>query len=267
MMRRSRLTQRPDSFTLDRDNSLYTGLVFAGLGCHPNSKEFFDSCGDQNYGAGNHGTLTNMAIPATATSGWQWNNYLRRNVLRFNGVDNYIALNAGQLPNHTSAAWSMSLWVKLNYVTYEGLFITDGQGLSVYSSNTWALSAGSVGALRRYSAPAPAVDIWSHLLGTWNGSTKLLFINGVVGTEHATDNMAVDGTYNIGRSSYPSYTNGIISDPITWNRVLSTSEIAQLADPSNFMLSGMLLPPRRRSFATAVAAATSSRRRRLLCGV
>ena len=41
------------------------------------------------------------------------------------------------------------------------------------------------------------------------------------------------------------------------NRVLSLAEIRQLADPSNVMLSGLILPPRRRLFAAGVAGGTA----------
>jgi len=33
---------------------------------------------------------------------------------------------------------------------------------------------------------------------------------------------------------------------MAWNRALSLPEIQQLADPSNMMLSGLILPPRRK---------------------
>jgi len=39
---------------------------------------------------------------------------------------------------------------------------------------------------------------------------------------------------------------GKVADPIVSSSIYSLSEIQQLADPSNVMLSGLVLPPRRR---------------------
>ena len=43
------------------------------------------------------------------------------------------------------------------------------------------------------------------------------------------------------------------SDFVLYDRALSTAEIQQLADPSNTMLSGLILPPRRMVWPVAVA--------------
>ena len=67
---------RPERFSMNGGHPLAQGLVFAGLGELPNSTYFHDSSLYRNSG-----TLTNMAVPATATSGWAWDNYLRRMVM------------------------------------------------------------------------------------------------------------------------------------------------------------------------------------------
>jgi hypothetical protein len=44
---------------------------------------------------------------------------------------------------------------------------------------------------------------------------------------------------------------GTAGDILIYNRALSPAEIQQLADPSNVMLSGLILPPRRRLWAVS----------------
>jgi hypothetical protein len=45
--------------------------------------------------------------------------------------------------------------------------------------------------------------------------------------------------------------SGRFSDPMFYRRCLSPAEIQQLADPSNVMLSGLILPPRRKLWAVS----------------
>ena len=101
----SSLRQRPQSFELDHSHPLARGLVFAGLGRVPHSLVYRDS---SLYG--NHGTLTNMAVPATATSGWAWDNFLGRWATRYDGDNDYVSLGTSSILKPTGeatwAAWT-----------------------------------------------------------------------------------------------------------------------------------------------------------------
>ncbi len=49
------------------------------------------------------------------------------------------------------------------------------------------------------------------------------------------------------------YFPGDISDVLLYDRALSPSEIQQLADPSNVMLSGLIVPAQRKVWSVAAA--------------
>jgi hypothetical protein len=93
-------------------------------------------------------------------------------------------------------------------------------------------------------------------------TNSLIYIDGALslGTFFSDHGYAV--VSSVGKNY--AATNGWIADAMIWSRVLAASEISALADPSNVMLSGLILPPRRRLFAAATAATTSNPRRRLL---
>ena len=59
--------------------------------------------------------------------------------------------------------------------------------------------------------------------------------------------------------------DGIIGDPLIHSRHLSSPEIQQLADPSNALLSGLILPPRRRWW-PVVSAPTPATSRNIIIG-
>lgn len=273
-------TDRPQEFDLNLDCNLGKGLVFAGLGRFPKTAHYRDS---SPYG--NHGTLTDMAVPATATSGWAWDNYLRRMVCKFDGSNDYINLGATLSVAHPlflSSILTIACWHKSagDYTTAQALvanFASDGNKSNYalvfgYTDNKygfWNYSGGG----DITNSTAISTDAWRHIAVTRSGGTGswpiALFLNGVAdgtGTYTENPNATVDSISAIGRAGgYPTgyRMNGYLTDVCLWNRALSLSEIRQLADPSNYLLSGLILPPRRRLFAAGVAA-TGNRRRRLL---
>jgi len=108
-----------------------------------------------------------------------------------------------------------------------------------------------------------------HIAVTKLGTSHTVFFDGVPMAPQTSDK-TVNWSYalQIGIQKttsqlYPFL--GQISDPFIHNRALSPAEIQQLADPSNVMLSGLILSPKRRIFSVAGGAA-NRRRRLLICG-
>ena len=103
----------------------------------------------------------------------------------FNGVDEYVeapytaALNPSQF---TVEAWA---FVTGGQGTYRSVVSSrdsapgNARGYVLYASsfNTWEFWTGS-GAWNILSGPAVALNTWTHLVGTYDGSTARLYVNG-----------------------------------------------------------------------------------------
>ena len=74
---------------------------------------------------------------------------------------------------------------------------------------------------------------WAHLAGTWDGTTKRIYVNGVMVASTAsqisydTHNIYLGADENNGTLALPF--DGELDDLRVYNRVLSASEIAALA--------------------------------------
>ena len=275
------IIQRPDSFTLNRAAPLAHGLVFAGLGNHKGSTRYEDSSPLKN-----HGTLSGYTGAGnTPGAQWEWNSYLQRYILGSNiGSSDDNVVPTGSFTEITAFSiplnYTIAGWMRVSVLSY-----MDGSIWNIPSSPIWlSLGAATNGTpdwstlrARFYSITAwgaensfeivedgtVSVNTWVHLVGRVAGGVGSLWKNGV--QQSVSDSFAVASASArtfLGRTYYNSKPINI-ADPCWWNRALSLSEISALADPSNVMLSGLILPPRRRIFAASVA--TGNRRRRVLC--
>jgi hypothetical protein len=249
---------RPLQFSLNRGHPLARGLVFAGLGANPNSTHFRDS---SLYG--NHATLTNMAVPATATSGWVWDNFLGRWAMRFDGINDYVI----GLPNLPTSDLTFSCWVKLNVATpvtssktgfaYIGTYtagehypFTDGIVYLGLFTNT-RFTVTPLTSVDRASWHTVAITLKYGSPSVWR-----MYQNGLLA--YSTDTFAAIGATGaiLGgvRPTSSYWLDGRMADATIHTRVLSLSEISALADPSNAMLSGLIAYPKRRFWAIPAAA-------------
>jgi hypothetical protein len=118
-------------------------------------------------------------------------------------------------------------------------------GLVVLSGTTLRYDATTAGS----TITVPSTQGYHHLAVCYNGATKRSYFDGSL-VENPNVTGTIASTYNrlyVGRFSaeYNPF-NGSVYDPMFWaNRALSPSEIQQLADPSNTLLSGLIVPPRR----------------------
>jgi hypothetical protein len=122
-------------------------------------------------------------------------------------------------------------------------------------------TAGNISLLRTegaVSGGAWPTGVWAHgaVVVNADGSGQF-FLNGAAsGAAFATKSIT---HYDIPVKIGNALTNavpwlGFLSDVCVWGRALSAAEIQQLADPSNAMLSGLILPPKRRLWAAVTAA-------------
>lgn len=258
-MRNRSLRERPENFRLKTDHSLAQKLVFAGLGRVSGDLKYVDS---SVYG--NHGTLTAMD-PSTD---WSWIPTLNRFALDFDATDDYV--NCGSTPiTDDIRPLTVSAWVKArsrgesscgHIVSKGGLFLSGSWVFCVYYGGLRLLVEAGTDLYHNVSIDfdISANQIWKHVLITWTGGTTAatdiqLYVNSIViSPTQLQDGVSLvsDAALNlsIGGKAGAYTFDGQISDPMIWNRILSSSEIQQLADPSNTMLSGLLLPPKRKLY-------------------
>lgn len=254
-MIRRRFTQRPDHFTVDPTVGLARGLVFAGLGGGHGSVVMRDS----SPGKKNDGTLTNMD-PATD---WQWSEELGRRVLGgFDSAAHVLLPAALGTKGTTKFCWAGWLY----YAGVDGHLYDEtasgNNGVDVYLDGgkiKFRIGAFLDAIIPEYLLPGGSVG-WHHVGCTWGAdSTGRVWLDGAVVAENAgqstplTMSMPAPKIGNQANDADPLDGGSRLADILIAHGVVwGEPEIQQLADPSNVMLSGLILPPRRRVWPSAV---------------
>jgi hypothetical protein len=178
----------------------------------------------------NHGNATNMAAGNIGVDG---------KIIRaydFDGVDDYISLNSGKLPNLANG--SVSLWAKFD-VSNDNQYVID------FPTPRIVILEDAVGTnqLKLHVAGGDAItgtglltaDVWYFICGTWNDSTnvKNLYVNNVLKATASTafnTSATPSGGFKIGSSNagVSGFTDGLIDDVRVYNKVLSLAEIQAL---------------------------------------
>jgi hypothetical protein len=157
--------------------------------------------------------------------------------LRFDGVDDY-ALSASPVTWPT-LDYTISVWAKKMGVGGhgDGRQIMFGDGQSNYlemcfsGQPMFSIETTSNQYLVQGGGSCADIGVWTHYVGTWNGSVGRLYINGVkVSADVSTtgtpirQNSFVFGTYQAGNIQ----ADAILDDARIYNRALSASEVMQL---------------------------------------
>lgn len=264
------LDERPPDFEIDYDHFLARGAVLLDLGQHPKTNRYTDSSHFQNTGA-----LTGMS----PVDDWIWSSELGRWVLDFDGTD-YVT-GAGTA---FADVFTISLWINNRTTDYSSnayLVSEYETGTSkrmwavVINSTTETISAatgnGGTGAVVNGTVDI-VENAWRHIVIAFQGAAQKadIYVNGIWREQ-------LSMTYAFSPLSSPltigalpgggNAANAQFSDMCKHNRHLSAAEICILANRSDPMLGGLILPPRRKLWAVSGGAppTSSSRRRRLLC--
>ena len=202
----------------------------------------------------NHGTLTNMAIPASATSGWTRDDYLRRSALRLDGSNDYVEQLAAAVVAYpfTISAWFYPATANTIYTiaSVGDASHAYGAGLEVSRGTTGRVSATPYGAATHpaVSSTAYAANTWQHGCAVFTSATlRTAYLNGGgAGTDANSGNLSTPTNTEIGcnyAAGRGRYFSGAVADVLFHSRALSAVEIAQLADPAWSVLMGGLIVP------------------------
>jgi len=188
-------------------------------------------------GKGNNGTLVNMTDPCC------WIPAQIGNALSFDGTDDGV--NCSNASNLNLDIGSWGAWVKLDApkkwaerVIFKEKSISSGTG--IYELFDWSgfKTEVVVGGVRygAYSPSSTNTGQWYHLFATYDGETLRLYVDGEEVANNTSPSGNIDdntgplglGTRVTQATFAPFY--GIIDDVRIYNRALTATEIAQLAN-------------------------------------
>lgn len=242
--------QRPEGCTLtpDQTHKFRKGLRFAGLGLGDcvKSKKYHDS------GLfGNHGTLTNMD-PSTD---WVFDTELGRWATYFDNTNAYVNLTG--VRTNTSTWWCSFWWYDSDVIAS---YVFDSETgrivLGTYVSGTAQLMCYD-GSFRLFGT-RPSTSTWHHYLFQTVAGSHSWYVDGSQwGATVSGNAKAIGGAVALGAryNGASDYISGRISDLIIGTGY-GISFVSELADRSNVLLSGLIVPPGRRSWPVAVVDTT-----------
>jgi len=200
-----------------REVQVIVGRPASGISRYTFDSDEIESNTSIDVWSSNDGTI-NGATQATGIIG--------SDALSFNGSSDYVALPA--FSNFSS--FSISVWVNGSAGAAVGLTQNNNIEIREDGSGNWGFRMNSGTSL---SGPGGNLDTDTHIVATWDGSTRELFINGQSqGTLSTTSNEQKGEGTAIGRRSnvdgFESYFNGVIDDPRIYDKRLNSTEVSNL---------------------------------------
>ena len=141
-----------------------------------------------------------------------------------------------------NSSYTQSVWFKPDVVSGNGGLVGWGDYFSSRRVNALRLYQNS-GGFRHYwwgadldctGAQCPiSTGTWYHVASTWDGTTRKLFVNGVLKRSDIPGaNDATAANFHIGKTCCSEFFNGLIDDVAIYTRALSAEEVAELANSS-----------------------------------
>jgi len=158
----------------------------------------------------------------------------------FNGSSDYIQLNDPfSYTNHTIAAWVYANDDSGNKYIFDNRDVFNN-GTRIFSLGAEEKISYSVNS-SNLTTDVGYIQEWIFVVGTYDGTTQKLYINGSIEASSATSqSVSVISTAKIGRVEYLSagHFNGNLANVAIWNRALSSDEINSVMWKSYEALSG-----------------------------
>lgn len=212
---------------LDPTHRLSKGLVGMWLFNEGTGKKAFDLSGH-----GNHGTLTSMAFPPTATSGWGVGKF--GNAIGFDGTDDSVDGGNGVSLNITDVI-TLNAWIYTDGIgdtTTPRILAKDGSYYIYHQSPAWDLATVIIDGVNKEVYYSSSFNAWHLLSITYDGTTLKMYIDGVL-----VDDMAASGAIGIDTTQHVIIGNvddfnkpfyGTIDSVSIYNRALTAQEVQQL---------------------------------------
>ena len=184
-------------------------------------------------GRSNTGTLVNTPTYSSANGG----------SIVFDGTNDSVNISVSS--SLQSQFFTFDIWFNLNTLPAGGTPLLTGhyQSNGTISGLTTYEYLGQYGFQTRFNnvccqtltVGTSSTNTWVNFSGTWNGSTKIAYLNGVQagtqsvsGTHSQLNNFSIgNNADNIAVGNYSNAANGYIPVVKYYNRALSATEIAQ----------------------------------------
>ena len=166
------------------------------------------------------------------TSGTAWGNGVTgkyNSSLSFDGTDDAIAISS--FPNLPESHISVAAWVKIDahkdwnsFVRHD--WVGDGWLLFSNSAGTVAFGIGQGGVQHNATRTNVSTGEWHFVVGTYDGTTVKIYVDGVQGTSSSLSNATLDnagGVYIGGQSS--SLMDGQLDEVQIYNYALTPQQI------------------------------------------
>jgi hypothetical protein len=238
------LNGRVDDFRIYNDalSPAFVLDVMNGQSVLPTAQLLFDetsgTTASDRSGNGWNGTLVNSPTWVAGHSG---------NAVDLNGTNQYVSLPSGVVSGND--AITIAAWVNLDAVSTWARIFDFGSGTNTYMFLTPKNGANSRVrfAIKNNGSSEQIIDGtaalptggWHHVAVTLNGSTGILYVDGVqVGSNTAMtikpSDLGATSQNWIGRSQYTTdpYLNGRVDNFRIYSRALSAADIASLASGS-----------------------------------
>ncbi len=185
-----------------------------------------------------NGTLTNMASPATSTSGWSQNGKFGK-ALNFDGSNDYVAMPSDVSALKITGAVTLSAWIKLANISsahdiiskYTGTGATSSYSLNVNTSGKLLFEWSDGTAHSLTGNTTLATGTWYHVVGIFNPSTAVqIYVNGVLDNSNTTsiasalqDSTTIldIGARNVGNKIF----SGSIDEPKVYAQALTADQV------------------------------------------
>jgi hypothetical protein len=164
--------------------------------------------------------------------------YTTDNLFSFNGTTDYMTVSSIKFPFTTSPG-SMSVWINMSDLSEANTVFSYGQrggtnggrALFIGPGNLITYSGGSaVGALELIVSTSIKTGFWYNVVGVFDGTTVLLYLNGVlIGSSALAWNTGNFGLVYYGQDLIPPNNNfnGKIANAAAYNVALTSEDVMQ----------------------------------------
>jgi len=164
----------------------------------------------------------------TLNNGPTWVNSGTTSYLSFDGSNDYVTFS--QVPSLTNQLTMECLFYMNSFVSSQDRLISNGDNYVLYFTSSSNLNFYMNNQGGDISTSGTFVGNWKHIVATYNGTTKGLYVDGVLkSSANATGNIPNGNILNLGAyQNDSSYTfNGRLNQVRIYNKALSQSEILQ----------------------------------------